>query len=244
MANYKVVNADQLDSDLRIVGDAIREKTGGTELLEFPQKMGEAIRGILNLFQYLETASFKEVTFPEGYEIILKLPKFISTFPSFNNSTGVRSIKVIVQDKEACYLLNGNFQRRYTSEIDSLEIVDISETSCIITHCQNMFSCRNGLKTIVGKLEISGTPSTSQAFYNLKSLVDIEFVAECIKLTTSFAQSPLLSDESIQSIIDGLADLTDSETQTASFHNDVIITAEQRAQAASKNWNIVGGKEE
>ena len=46
MANYKVVDTEQLDSDLTIVADAIREKGGTTEKLSFPSGMENAIRAI------------------------------------------------------------------------------------------------------------------------------------------------------------------------------------------------------
>ena len=48
MANYKKVDADQLDADLAAVAGAIREKTGGTEQLAFPGGFTEAIAGIEN----------------------------------------------------------------------------------------------------------------------------------------------------------------------------------------------------
>ena len=71
------------------------------------------------------------------------------------------------------------------------------------------------------------------------SLKNISFVAGCIKKSISFSQSPL-TDESIQSIIDGLADLTGQTAQTITFHSDVKnkLTEEQIASATSKNWNI------
>lgn len=46
MATYKFVNADQLDSDLSSLGDAIRSKGGTTEQLVFPTGMVSAIRAI------------------------------------------------------------------------------------------------------------------------------------------------------------------------------------------------------
>lgn len=39
MATYKVVDADQLDSDLTSIGNKIRSKTGTTSLLAFPSGM-------------------------------------------------------------------------------------------------------------------------------------------------------------------------------------------------------------
>ena len=46
MADYKVVDAEQLDADLTVVADAIRSKGGTTEALEFPQGMASAVEAI------------------------------------------------------------------------------------------------------------------------------------------------------------------------------------------------------
>ena len=46
MATYKLVNADQLDSDLAAIGDAIRSKGGTVEALSFPGEMVSAISAI------------------------------------------------------------------------------------------------------------------------------------------------------------------------------------------------------
>ena len=46
MANYKVVDADQLDADLKTVADAIREKGGTTDELAFPDGMATAVEAI------------------------------------------------------------------------------------------------------------------------------------------------------------------------------------------------------
>lgn len=46
MANYKVVDTEQLEADLTVVADAIRGKGGTTELLSFPNGMKEAVEAI------------------------------------------------------------------------------------------------------------------------------------------------------------------------------------------------------
>lgn len=46
MANYELVNADQLDSDLTSVGNAIRSKSGTSAKLSFPSGMVSAIGAI------------------------------------------------------------------------------------------------------------------------------------------------------------------------------------------------------
>jgi len=44
MANYKLVDADQLDADLKTVADAIRESSGAEGKLDFPDGMAAAAR--------------------------------------------------------------------------------------------------------------------------------------------------------------------------------------------------------
>jgi hypothetical protein len=58
-------------------------------------------------------------------------------------------------------------------------------------------------------------------------------------VSISFASSPLLSDESIQSIIDGLA--TVESTETLTVHSDVYgkLTDEQWTILFDKGWDIV-----
>lgn len=46
MPNYKVVNADQLDSDITTVADAIRAKAGTSGKMAFPNGMADAVRNI------------------------------------------------------------------------------------------------------------------------------------------------------------------------------------------------------
>lgn len=48
MANYQVVNADKLDADLTIVADAIREMTGTSAKMEFPDGFANTVKSIPN----------------------------------------------------------------------------------------------------------------------------------------------------------------------------------------------------
>lgn len=68
----------------------------------------------------------------------------------------------------------------------------------------------------------------------------MRFVPLSIKSNTSFAASSLLSDESIQNIIDGLADSTGQSRKKIAFHTNVVLklTEEQVAQISNKNWFI------
>ena len=46
MANYKVVDADQLDSNMLAVADAIRERACASGKLAFPEGMVETVKNI------------------------------------------------------------------------------------------------------------------------------------------------------------------------------------------------------
>ena len=77
------------------------------------------------------------------------------------------------------------------------------------------------------------------SFDNCKALKNITFEGEIGK-NIAFAQSPLLSEESVQSIIDCLVDLTGQTVQTIQFHATVKakLTETQLTTITNKNWTL------
>lgn len=104
------------------------------------------------------------------------------------------------------------------------------------------FNGRYSLQTIVGELDFSECEPNQQQnpFKGCTSLIEVRFTPESIKQNLSFTQSSQLSDESIQSILDGLA--TVSSTQTLAFNSAVYakLTEEQKQSATDKGWTITG----
>lgn len=99
------------------------------------------------------------------------------------------------------------------------------------------------LKTIDGTpLDLSSVNANgySNMFRSSDALQNVAFKAQSIVDDLSFGGCSMLSDESIQSIIDGLADLTGQTSQTLTFHADVKakLTEEQIATITSKNWTL------
>lgn len=106
-----------------------------------------------------------------------------------------------------------------------------------------LFNGRGSLEEIIGELDLSKITSADvqkNPFNGCTSLVEVRFTKESIKYNLSFTQSSQLSDESIQSILDGLA--TVSSTQTLAFNSAVYakLTEEQKQSAADKGWTITG----
>jgi hypothetical protein len=78
------------------------------------------------------------------------------------------------------------------------------------------------------------------SFNRLSGLKEIRF-AGCIGSSLKIKNSPLLSDGSVQSIIDCLKDLTGATAQTLTLHATVggKMTPEQKAAITAKNWTLV-----
>lgn len=104
------------------------------------------------------------------------------------------------------------------------------------------FNGRYSLQTIVGELDFSECEPNQQQnpFNGCTSLIEVRFRPESIKQNLAFRQSYQLSDESIQSILDGLANVT--ETRTLTLHSEVYakLTEEQKQSATDKGWTITG----
>lgn len=104
------------------------------------------------------------------------------------------------------------------------------------------FNGRYSLQTIVGELDFSECEPNQQQnpFNGCTSLIEVRFTPESIKQNLAFTQSSQLSDESIQSILDGLANV--STTRILSLNSAVYakLTEEQRQSATDKGWTITG----
>lgn len=98
------------------------------------------------------------------------------------------------------------------------------------------------MQTIVGELDFSECEPNQQQnpFNGCTSLIEVRFTPESIKQNLAFTQSSQLSDESIQSILDGLANV--STTRTLSLNSEVYakLTEEQKQSATDKGWTITG----
>lgn len=98
------------------------------------------------------------------------------------------------------------------------------------------FDCRS-LEIIEQPFDLSNCTSIGlTAFGNCYSLKEIRFIPETIKYSIAFIQSPLLSDESIASIINGLATTNIGASIHFNINNNIpesLIT-----EATRKGWSI------
>lgn len=136
-----------------------------------------------------------------------------------------------------------NFARMFSnaSALERIVGINISKATAVA----GMFYQCTSLHTIgemvdgelINPLDFSNVTNNSQCFDGCDALVNVSFVEESIKNSLSIP-SPILSAESVQSIIDGLATVETARTLT--LHADVKakLTEEQIATITGKNWNL------
>lgn len=180
-------------------------------------------------------STYDGAIFPEGTSLVLKFQKPTSLdgesfYRTFYKSSGLKSVKIITDDTKTAWAFNQSFYL-----CANIETIDLSECSRNLTgNCQHAFNAPN-LKSILGALDWSQVTNQSSAF-NGAVLEEVRFVPYSIKITTTF-RSGNLTPASLDSIIDGLADLTGGTAQTLGLDQaGKNLTEDQKARIAAKNW--------
>lgn len=243
-----------LTDKLKAVADAIRGKTGGTEELTLDQ-MATEIAGIetgggespLDYAVSLHRM-FYMTSYSKGTDIVISFGSKVPTIKMYGDglshvmyrSSNIRSIKISWGGAASSVSMNCFAEINWDDT--TLEKVDLSGALGVLypTNMSRAFYRRSALREILGEFDLTNCTSLANTFTNCYALETIRFKAGTIKIGIEFVASPNLTDESIQSIIDGLADLTGGTAQTLTLNATVgaKLTDEQKAAASAKNWTI------
>lgn len=171
---------------------------------------------------------------PSGFKKaqVETLPKMdLSKVTTLTNTfSGMANLKRVdyYLNTESC--TNHVYAFAYSKKLEYVKGINTSKS----TDVNGMFRDCNALKTIEEPLDFSSTTNTS-AFRYTPALENVRFVEKTIKYSIAF-NSPLLSAESIQSIIDGLA--TVETAQTLTLNSAIALTDEQKATINAKGWTL------
>ena len=175
-------------------------------------------------------------------DIVVRFGKHTTTPPkSFYMAfaySDFRSVTIIHEGVNASSGISGDTMFRSCKA----ERIDISGMTHIpIQTFSYFFAYTTNLKEIVGEIDFSfasGSKALQSTFINAPSLEEVRFKPESLRFSVSFTQSYLLSDDSINSIIEGLADVTGNSQLTVSFPSSIVkkLTQEQLDIISSKNW--------
>lgn len=222
------------ETSLQGIADAIRSKNGETATYK-PSEMPAAIEAIGSGTVDLSMVSTFRYSFPNeitNFEAnIPNVTSLKSAFSDRNANHNLKNITLRVTNKLKAVTL-----MLYHTRVTSVEFIgDMSA----VTDYDNAF-CGDDyqLKSIKG-LDFTSTTNVRSMFTGKYVLETITIVPNTLKLSITIP-SQALSDESIQNIIDGLADMTDGTAQTLTLHSTVKekLTEEQIASATAKNWTI------
>lgn len=191
-------------------------------------------RELLLYATYL-TDMFTKATFPENSKLTLNVPNCLGFSNAFKQTKNLKELKLI-SNNEALI----NFYFTFQDNV-MIEVIDISEFSPKIEKFYSAFTGNASLVEIRGEIDLSETISHTNNFTYLGKLQEVRIKANTAKVSFGFRDSSKLSDTSIQSIIDGLADMTDGEAQTLTLHATVKakLTDEQSRTIFNKNWNVM-----
>ena len=126
-----------------------------------------------------------------------------------------------------------NFERMF-DQASNIEEITLTSTYNA-TNFAYMFNYCSKLKSI-STLDLSNCTNATNMFYGCSRLENISFVPETIKISIAITSSKL-TNESVQSIIDGLA--TVESEQTLTLNVAIILTDEQKTTISSKGWTLV-----
>jgi hypothetical protein len=237
----QILNDDKpIDMSVNFSGEFVSGADGG----EYDRGYEDGKNSVVDYLRYAQTVQYIRRDLIDKKEITLNLDCVTNASHLLNNTnwsgnTIVEHITVNIPNKLA--LVNGMFHSQNPNDT-VLKRVTFNVDTSKATLAANMFRGCEALEIIDGTpLDFSSITGASINFLNLcTSLVDIRFAPNTIKLSIDFRSCPNLSAETIQSIIDGLADLTGGTAQTLDLHSDIVnkLSIEQLTQIANKNWRV------
>ena len=237
-----------LTDKLTAIGNAIREKNGTTDLIplaDMPQAIldiqsGGGDSGLTEIENIIDESGVLEDTEGSVSEKVNKLLEVTKNFylaktvsfganGAFPTDTIVLDCKNITSLSNAFYNCNG-LKYIYLSNTEKVGVI------------QNAFY-QSGILTIetLNMSKFDKDMLKGWNWINTPTLENLKIVPQTIKTSVTFVWCPLLTAESIQSIIDGLATVETAQTLTLHAGVKAKLTEEQLATITSKNWNLAQG---
>ena len=222
-----------VSSELTALADSIRTKSGATAKLGIAT-MKTAVDGIETYDPFAGFEMLKTLQYASGApdkKFAASVPQCISLGSAFSACSEELDVELTTTTN-----LRNLENFAYNSKIKTIKFIGTTER--VTTFAR--FAANASNLTSVKNLNFSYATNAGLAFSGASALTEIEIVAGTIEISISFADSPSLSDASIQSIVDGLTDLTGSTAQTLTLHTDVKakLTEEQTAAVTAKNWTL------
>lgn len=159
----------------------------------------------------------------------------------FRNCYMLEDVSFINIDEDK--IQSWDFAFRIDVPVEYFNLKNISFSPKLIgTSFRYMFYDQQHLENINGEIDFTKSATTGQdlMFYSCNNLKEVRFTKESLKYDLQMAQSKSLSLESLQSIIDGLGNVTTTRTLSLNATAYNKLTEEQKQSATDKGWTITG----
>jgi hypothetical protein len=196
--------------------------------------------GIKYPWKHVTTLSntFNDANFPEGSELVLYVPEFNKDMSyAFYSSTGLRKV-TFIGDYQSLVTFSLAFRG---SDLEEIDFSGFGKNGYVTPgNFKNAFQECRKLKVINGVFDMSSLGDITTAFTACSLLEEIRIKEKTLSKPLSFAPCKSLSEASINSIINGLSDLTGQSAQIISFHTDILeqLTETQIGSIWNKNWTL------
>lgn len=230
MADYRVVDVEQLEGDLTAVADAIRQKAGTTEPLSFPDGMAQAVAGISggdngafwDIYQQNgERGDYNYSFAGEGWTDDTFCPKYavcpITASNLFDNCR-ITNLKQILSDRGVRLDFSASTKLDYILQNSTItHLGEIDTTSCADL-TRFLFSAKELVHVDTIRLKSDGTQTfiASLSFSGLSELEHCVFEGVIGQANFNVKWSPKLDKESLASIVRCLSESTTGLSVTVS----------------------------
>lgn len=204
------------------------KNAGGVEPISLDEMVAKAedIR-LIEMLESKTNLSYAFMQCTSNYCPLFKVnPKVISVFQMFMNS----KIKEIPELDLSNITDMGLFATHST--VEKIKIKNTGKVNDVQFAFYNIQKCQE-----ISLLDFTSVTNANQTFDYSPSIKELRFVKNSIHISISFKSQGLLSTESVQSIINGLATVTTAQTIT--FHKDIALTDAQKQTINEKGWTLV-----
>lgn len=196
----------------------------------YDQGYADGVASVPNNLKYASVLRFQNVAFPDGYEMTLDLQN-VSDISPISRATGIRKVIYNLPLGKAYDGQNSIYNCQSMEELVFPDGINVNPANYFCTGC-------SALRSITGALDMTGNTS-SNMWQGCNALENISFVPGTIGASLTFRNSSLLTDASIQSVIDGLAEVETEQTLTLHAAVGGKLTDAQKATITAKNWTLV-----
>ena len=238
-----------VNEKMTAIADAIREKTGGTEKLSLGD-MADGVGQVYNAGKQTEYDCFWDAYQDNGNRTNYAYgfsgagwtdETFKPKYPICvgDNAESMCSRSAFMEfpvDVDFSQCTNIYYTFAYNGNLVRLPRMDISK---VTTATYAFRECKN-LEEIACLVFSEKTSFTTNVFHLCQALKNLT-IEGTINTPVSFQHSSKLTNESVQSIIDHLKNLTGTTAKTLTLHADVgaKLTDAQKTTITAKNWTLV-----